>query len=219
MKGPAFYRATIGKKVVMAVTGIILVGWIIGHLLGNLLVFRGPAAINEYAALLKSNVALLWGLRAALLVVVLLHIIAAVQLVRQEAASRPVGYVRQVPQVSTFASRTIRWGGALIAVFVVYHLLHFTTGTLHPSFSHSDVYGNMLTAFSIPWVAAIYIVAVAALGLHLYHGVWSVFQTLGISHPSMTAVRRRLAIGIAAIVYLGFTAIPVAILFGLLDPR
>ena len=219
MKGPAFYRATIGKKVVMAVTGIILVGWIIGHVLGNLLVFRGPAALNEYAALLKSNAALLWAMRAGLFVTVLLHVVAAIQLVRQQAASRPARYVKQVPQESTFASRTIRWGGLIIAVFVVYHLLHFTTGDLHPSFSHTDVYSNMTAAFTVPWVAAIYIVAVAALGLHLYHGVWSVFQTLGISHPGMTAVRRRLAIGIAAIVYLGFTAIPVAFLLGLLGSR
>ena len=219
MKGPAFYRATIGKKVVMAVTGIILAGWILGHLLGNLLVFRGPAALNEYAALLKSNVALLWAMRAALLVTVLLHIIAAVQLVRQERASRPVGYARQVPQASTFASRTIRWGGLVIAVFVVYHLLHFTTGTLHPSFSHSDVYANMLSGLSVPWVAAIYLVAVAALGLHLYHGMWSVFQTLGISSPMVTGMRRRVAIAIAAVVYIGFTSIPIAILFGLLGRR
>jgi len=218
MKGPAFYRATIGKKVVMAVTGIILVGWIIGHLLGNLLIFRGPAALNEYAALLKSNATVLWALRIGLLVTVILHITAAVQLVRQEAASRPVGYAKLVPQASTFASRTIRWGGLVIAVFVVYHLLHFTTGTLHPSFSHSDVYGNMMSGLIVPWVAAIYLVAVAALGLHLYHGVWSVFQTLGISSPMMTGLRRRIAIGIAAVVFLGFTAIPLAILLRLLGP-
>ncbi len=219
MRGPAFYRATIGKKVVMAVTGIILVGWIIGHVLGNLLVFRGPAALNEYAALLKSNAALLWAMRAGLLLTVVLHVVAAIQLVRHDAASRPSRYVKQIPQESTFASRTIRWGGLIIAVFVVYHLLHFTTGTLHPSFSHTDVYGNMTTAFAVPWVAAIYLVAVAALGLHLYHGVWSVFQSLGISSPGRTAVRRRLAVGIAAIVYLGFTAIPVAFLLGLIGPR
>ena len=117
MKGPAFYRATIGKKVVMAVTGVILVGWIIGHVLGNLLVFRGPAALNEYAALLKSNAALLWAMRAGLLVTVVLHVVAAVQLVRQEAASRPARYTKKVPQESTFASRTIRWGGLIIAVW------------------------------------------------------------------------------------------------------
>src|SRR5687768_12696362 len=219
MKGPAFYRATIGKKVVMAVTGIILVGWIVGHVLGNLLIFRGPAALNEYAALLKSNATLLWAMRGALLVTVLLHIMAAVQLLRQERASRPVAYAKQVPQESTFASRTIRWGGLIIAVFVVYHLLHFTTGTLHPTFSHTDVYGNMLSALSVPWVAAIYLVAVGALGLHLYHGIWSVFQTLGISSPSITGVRRRISVGFAAIIYLGFTAIVLAILFSLLDRR
>ena len=219
MKGPAFYRATIGKKVVMAITGIILAGWIVGHLLGNLLVFRGPAALNEYAALLKRNMALLWALRAALLVTVLLHITAAVQLVRQERASRPVAYARQVPQASTFASRTIRWGGLVIAVFVVYHLLHFTTGTLHPSFSHGDVYSNMISGLGVPWVAAIYLVAVAALGLHLHHGMWSIFQTLGISSPMVTGLRRRVAIAIAGIVYIGFTSIPIAILFGLLGRR
>ena len=219
MRGPAFYRATIGKKVVMAVTGIILVGWIIGHVLGNLLVFRGPTALNEYAALLKSNATFLWVMRAGLFITVVLHVTAAVQLVRLQAASRPVGYTRQVPQEATFASRTIRWGGVIIALFIVYHLLHFTTGTLHPSFSHTDVYANMVSALSIPWVAAIYLLAVAALGLHLYHGIWSVFQTLGISSPTITGVRRRLSVGIAAIVYLGFTAIVLAILFGLLAPR
>ena len=219
MKGPAFYRATIGKKVVMAVTGIILVGWILGHVLGNLLVFRGPAALNEYAALLKSNAVFLWVMRVGLLVTVVLHVTAAVQLVRQQAAGRPVGYTKQVPQESTLASRTMRWGGLIIALFIVYHILHFTTGTLHPSFSHTDVYANMVSALSIPWVAAIYLVAVAALGLHLYHGIWSVFQTLGISSPSITGVRRRISVGFAAIIYLGFTAIVLAILFSLLDRR
>src|SRR5688572_714175 len=188
MKGPAFYRATIGKKVVMAVTGVILVGWIVGHVLGNLLVFRGPAALNEYAALLKSNATLLWAMRVGLLVTVLLHITAAVQLVLQERASRPVAYAKQVPQESTFASRTLRWGGLVIAVFVVYHLLHFTTGTLHPTFSHTDVYGNMLSAFRVPWIAAIYLVAVAALGLHLYLGIWRVFHTVGSCTPAVPRI-------------------------------
>jgi succinate dehydrogenase / fumarate reductase cytochrome b subunit len=217
MKGPALYRATIGKKIVMAVTGIILVGWILGHLLGNLLIFRGPAALNEYAALLKHNKTFLWVMRTGLLVTVILHVTAAVQLVRLQRASRPVSYAKQVPQESTFASRTIRWGGLILVFFIVYHLLHFTTGTLHPSFSHTDVYSNMVSGLSVPWVAAIYLVAVAALGLHLYHGVWSAFQTLGINHSAMTGVRRRLALAIAGIVYLGFSAIPIAILLGLLD--
>jgi succinate dehydrogenase / fumarate reductase, cytochrome b subunit len=219
MRAPAFYRATIGKKVVMAVTGIILVGWILGHVLGNLLIFRGPAALNQYAALLKSNVTFLWVMRVGLLATVTLHIVAAVQLTRQVAASRPVAYARQVPQEATFASRTIRWGGLVIALFVVFHLLHFTTGTLHPSFSHGDVYRNMVIGLRVWWVAAIYIVAVAALGLHLYHGVWSVFQTLGISSPSVAGARRRFATVIAAIVYIGFTAIVLAVLLRFLDLR
>lgn len=216
---PGFYRNTIGKKAVMAVTGIILVGWIVGHMLGNVLIFRGPAAVNEYAALLKSNGGLLWGLRAFMLVTLTLHVIAAIQLVQQQRAARPVGYTRQRPQQSTFASRTMRWGGLVLALFLVYHILHLTTGTVHPAYSRTDVYSNMVRGLRVPWVAAIYFVAVGALGLHLYHGMWSVFQSLGVSHPSITPVRRRLATGVAAVVYIGFTAIPLAILLGLLDLR
>ena len=216
---PGFYRHTIGKKAVMAVTGIILVGWIVGHMLGNVLIFRGPAAVNDYAALLKSNGGLLWGLRAFMLLTLTLHVVAAIQLFQQQRAARPVGYARQVPQQSTFASRTMRWGGLVLALFLVYHILHLTTGTVHPAFSHTDVYSNMVRGLRVPWVAAIYLVAVGALGLHLYHGMWSVFQSLGVSHPSITPMRRRLATGVAAVVYIGFTAIPLAILFGLLDLR
>ncbi len=216
---PSFYRNTIGKKAVMAVTGIILAGWIIGHVLGNVLIFRGPEAVNQYAALLKSNMALLWAMRAFMFVALVLHVVAAVQLVRQQRASRPVGYTRQVPQESTFASRTIRWGGLVLALFLVYHILHMTTGTLHPAFDHVDVYSNMVRGLRVPWVAAIYLVAVAALGLHLYHGMWSVFQSLGFSSPGISPVRRRLATAIAVFVYVGFTVIPLAILFGLLDLR
>jgi len=216
---PGFYRPTIGKKAVMAVTGIILVGWIVGHMLGNVLIFRGPAAVNDYAALLKSNGGLLWGLRAFMLLTLTLHVVAAIQLFQQQRAARPVGYARQVPQQSTFASRTMRWGGLVLALFLVYHILHLTTGTVHPAFSHTDVYSNMVRGLRVPWVAAIYLVAVGALGLHLYHGMWSVFQSLGVSHPSITPMRRRLATGVAAVVYIGFTAIPLAILFGLLDLR
>jgi succinate dehydrogenase / fumarate reductase cytochrome b subunit len=107
----------------------------------------------------------------------------------------------------------------VLALFVIYHILHMTTGTLHPLFSHSDVYTNMVLGLRVPWVAAIYLVAVAALGLHLYHGMWSVFQSLGFASPGISPVRRRLATGIAIFVYIGFTAIPLAILFRFLDLR
>ena len=216
---PRFYRNTIGKKAVMAVTGVILTGWIIGHVLGNVLIFGGPGAVNEYARLLKSNMALLWGLRVFMIVAVVLHVVAAVQLVRQQRATRPVGYTRQVPQESTFASRTIRWGGLVLALFLIYHILHMTTGTVHPSFSHTDVYSNMVVGLRVPWVAAIYLIAVAALGFHLHHGMWSVFQSLGFAGQTISPGRRRLATAVALFVYIGFTAIPLAILLRFLDLR
>jgi succinate dehydrogenase / fumarate reductase, cytochrome b subunit len=210
----ALWRSTIGKKVVMGATGIILVGFIIGHLLGNLLVFRGPEAMNEYAALLKSSLALLWGVRIVLLISVILHVVAAIQLTRLDRAARPVGYARQQHQAATVASRSMRWGGLSLALFIVYHLLHFTTGTLHPTFSHTNVYGNMIAAFSEWWIALIYVAAMVFLGLHLYHGVWSVGRTLGIAPRAEEPRKRRLATAVALVVWLGFTSIPLAILAG-----
>ena len=210
----AFWRSTIGKKVVMAVTGIILTGFVIGHLLGNLLVFRGPEAMNEYAALLKSSAVLLWGVRSVLLVAVVLHIVAAVQLTRLDQAARPVGYAQQRHQAATLGSRSMRWGGVSLALFIVYHLLHFTTGTVHPTFSHTNVYGNLIAAFSVWWIVLIYAAAMVFLGLHLHHGVWSVGRTLGIAPSADQPRKRRLATVVALVVWLGFTSIPLAIFAG-----
>ena len=214
--GRTFYRSATGKKIVMAVTGIILVAFVIGHVLGNLLIFRGPESVNGYAALLKANAALLWTVRAALLGAVVLHVMAAVQLVRLERAARPVRYHSRAPQAATVSSRSMRWGGLALALFVIYHLLHFTTGTVHPNFDHADVYRNMVLGFQVWWVSGIYIAAMIALGLHLHHGVWSMFQSLGINHPSINLLRRRVATVLALAVALGFIAIPVAVLAGLL---
>jgi succinate dehydrogenase / fumarate reductase cytochrome b subunit len=209
-----FYESTIGKKIVMAVTGLIMVGFVVGHVAGNLLVFRGRDEINAYAAFLKGTGALLWSVRLLLLVSVILHIAAAVQLTRRDLAARPTGYRRKEPQVSTFASRTIRWGGVALLLFIVYHLLHFTTGTLHPSFSHVDVYHNMVTAFSTWWVVAIYVLAMAALGLHLYHGAWASVRSLGFSRPGVNPLRHRVAVVLAIALWLGFTIIPLAVFAG-----
>jgi succinate dehydrogenase / fumarate reductase cytochrome b subunit len=209
-----FYESTIGKKIVMAVTGLIMVGFVVGHVAGNLLVFRGREELNAYAAFLKGTRAVLWSVRALLLVSVILHVVAAVQLTRRDLAARPTGYTRKEPQVSTFASRTIRWGGVALFLFIVYHLLHFTTGTLHPSFSHVDVYHNMVTAFSTWWVVAIYVLAMVALGLHLYHGGWASVRTLGFSRPGANPLRHRLAAALAIALWLGFTIIPLAVLAG-----
>lgn len=210
----SFWRSTIGKKVVMAVTGVLLVGFIIGHAMGNLLVLRGPEAFNAYAAFLKSNMNLLWTARAGLLLAVIMHIVAAVQLTRRQQRARPVGYKHRDPQVSTFASRTIRWGGVLLAVFIVYHLLHFTVGTAHPSFSHTDAYRNVIAGFSVWWVALLYIVAMLALGLHLYHGVWSSVRTLGLTRPTYDPLKRRASLVIAVGVTLAFIAIVLAVALG-----
>jgi succinate dehydrogenase / fumarate reductase cytochrome b subunit len=210
-----FWRSTIGKKAVMAVTGVILIGFLISHMTSNLLVFSGPDAINGYAVFLRKSPPLLWTARGILLLAAILHIVAALQLTRLDRAARPRGYERYQPQASTFASRTIRWGGVVILLFVVYHLLHFTVGTLHPGFVHLDPYHNVTTGFAVEWVAALYIVAMLAIGLHLYHGTWSAFRTLGLVQPSRDPFRRRVAAGLAIVIWLGFTLVPVAVLIGL----
>jgi succinate dehydrogenase / fumarate reductase cytochrome b subunit len=149
-----------------------------------------------------------------LFVSVILHIIAATQLTLIERASRPVPYAKREYQAATLASRTMRWGGVLLAVFIVFHLLIMTTGTLHPDFRQGDVYHNLVTGLSIPWVAAFYIIAMIALGLHLYHGTWSSFRTLGIDKPSPTPLQRRVVTVLAIAVAALFAAIPIAIIAG-----
>jgi succinate dehydrogenase / fumarate reductase cytochrome b subunit len=211
----SFYRSTIGKKVVMALTGILGVGFVTGHMLGNLLVFRGPEAINGYAEFLKSNRALLWAIRLTLLAVVTLHVHAAWSLTRLAQAARPDGYDRHPKQVATFSARSLRVGGVILLVFLVFHLLQFTVGTLHPAFSPTDVYGNVMIGLSVPAVAAFYLLAMAALALHLHHGVWSLFQTMGWNHPHINPLRRRLAALLAVVIAVGFAAVPLAVAFGL----
>ena len=201
----------------MGVTGLIGVGFVIGHMAGNLLVFRGPNAINAYSHFLKSTGELLWLVRLVLITAVILHVIAAVQLTLQNRAARPIGYVNRQPQVTTLASKTMRWGGALLLLFIVLHILHFTTGTLRPAgtFSDTDVYDNIVTSFRIWWVMLFYVISMIALGLHLYHGAWSSVRSLGYAHPSANPLHRRIALAIAVVVWLGFTAIPVAVFAGL----
>lgn len=208
-------QSTVGKKVIMAVTGLVMVVFVIGHVVGNLLVFRGAHALNAYAAAIKSTGELLWVARFVLLASVLLHIWAAATLTAKDLAARPTAYQRKVPQVATFASRSIRVGGVTLAVFIVFHLLHFTTGTIQPvPFSETDVYANVTGAFHIPWVAAVYVVAMLALGLHLFHGIWSSFRSLGLSRPSSNPLRRPAVSVVALLVWLGFTSIPIAIFAG-----
>lgn len=210
-----FYRSTIGKKLIMAATGIIMTGFVIVHMSGNLLVFRSPAAINGYAAALKHNALILWGVRGTLLAALVLHVLAAAQLTRVANDGRPVAYARYEPEASTLASRTMRWGGVALLLFVILHLLHFTTGTIHPDFVAADVHHNVVSAFASPLIAGLYLAAMLALGMHLYHGVWSVFQTLGVRNPTVGALKRKIAGALAIVVYLGFSLVPLAGMLGL----
>ena len=212
-----FWQSSVGKKAVMAVTGFILVAYLLTHVLANLLVFNGPERINRYAQLLHSSGAALWGARLILLAALILHIIAATQLAIRSRAARPEPYAGgRDPQVSTFAARTIRWGGALILLFLIYHILHFTTGTAHPDFVELNPHHNVSTGFRNPLVAAVYLLAMLAVGLHLYHGVWSSGRSLGLSQPSPRPLHRRVALILAVFVWLGFTAIVIAGFLGLI---
>lgn len=214
----SFLGSSIGRKVIMAVTGLALFGFVIAHLLGNLQVFLGPDALNAYAEALREYPAVLWGLRIGLLVAVALHIWSATALTLVNRKARPDGYDRFAPQASTYASRTMRWSGVLLLLFVVYHLLHFTFGVraVHPQFVPGDVYHNFITGFQNPLVAGAYIVAMLALGLHLYHGAWSMLQTVGLSHPRLDRVRYGVAAAFAALIVLANISMPLAVMAGLL---
>ena len=212
-----FWRSTVGKKIVMAVTGAIGWGYLIAHMAGNLLVFRGAAKIDAYAGFLKSNLSLLWTVRSILFVAVIAHIVAAFQLARISQKSRPIGYKRWRPVGSDFASRTMRWTGPIVGIFIVYHLLHFTLGTVHPDFHAGQVYHNITTGFRVWYASAFYIVAMLALFGHLYHGTWSMFQSVGINHPKYNRLVRTLATIISVLIVLGFISIPVAVLLGFIS--
>ena len=218
-------RSAVGKKAVMAATGIVLFGFVLGHMLGNLKLYLGPEAINSYSRFLRTvgepavpAGVLLWAVRLVLIVCVLLHIWAAWRLTLVSRAARPVAYVAGTRIHTTYASRTMRWGGVIILLFVVYHLLHFTWGTVHPSFVPGDVYHNVVTGFQVWWVAIFYIAAQIALGFHLYHGLWSMFQSLGWNHPRFNLWRNGFAHAFAWIIVLGNVSFPLAVLTGLVRP-
>jgi len=215
----AFWRSTIGKKVVMAVTGIIGIGFVLGHMAGNMLVFKSAEAMNAYGKFLHTSAGeLLWIVRVVLIVSVILHVIAAYQLTQLSHAARPQDYAKREPQVSTLASRVMRWGGVLLLVFIVFHILHFTTGTVDPghAFVEYHPYENVVASFRIWWVSLFYIVSMIFLGLHLYHGAWSSFRTLGARPLSELPLQRRVAAVVAVVVWAGFTLIPVAVLLGVI---
>ena len=213
----SFWGSTNGKKVVMAVTGAILFAFVIGHMAGNLQIFEGPAKLNAYGHFLHSIGELLWPVRIVLLLSVALHITATVQLALRKKKARPVGYSRKEAIASSYASRTMYWSGPIVLAFVIFHLLQFTAGYIHPGsqFIEGDVYHNVVAGFQVWWVSVWYIFAVSLLGLHLRHGLWSMFQSLGFNHPRHTPILKSTAIVIAVGIVLGYISIPISILLGI----
>jgi len=218
------YRSTVGKKVLMGVSGLILFGFVLSHMAGNLKILQGAEAINGYAVFLRElgypavpKYGVLWLARVVLLAAVGVHAVAAFQLWSRSRAARPAGYRKERDLSFTYASRTMRWGGVIVLLFIVYHILHFTTGQAHPDFVYGDVYRNFVVAFSNPLVLGVYLVAQAALCLHLYHGLWSATQTLGVNHPRYNHYRRPIATALALVVFVGFVIPPIAVALGLLS--
>ena len=217
-QAPTFLGSSIGKKVIMALTGVILFGYVLGHMIGNLQVYLGPEALNHYAVLLRSIVHgwAIWAVRAVMLAAVGLHIWAATALTLESRRARPAGYGEQKWKESTYASRTMRWGGVIIGLFVVFHILNLTTGTVHPNFVEGDVYHNFVAAFQNVPTSIVYIIAMIALALHLRHGVWSMFQTLGVSHPRYIALAHAAAWAFAALILVGNLSFPILVLAGVI---
>jgi succinate dehydrogenase / fumarate reductase cytochrome b subunit len=214
-------RSLLGKKIIMAVTGLVLFLFVVAHMLGNLKVFEGPQKFNAYAEGLRTVGApffargqLLWTARVALLVSVLAHLWAAVVVTRASWQARPVGYRRLERSETTYAARTMRWGGVIILLYVVYHLLDLKFGSVNPDFVPGDVYHNLVVSFARVPVSAAYMVAVIAVALHIYHGLWSALQTLGLNRPPTSGWRRGVAAAVALLIAGGYIAIPAAVLAG-----
>jgi succinate dehydrogenase / fumarate reductase cytochrome b subunit len=220
-----FYEAPIGKKAVMAITGVILVGYVIGHLLGNLQIYTADRdQINRYAAFLHNpaNAVALWGIRGLLFAAVVLHITASVQLWLQNRAARPVPYYRKADLPTSYAARTMLWSGPVIAAFVIFHILHLTAGAVLPlrdvngDVNTPDVRHNVIAGFQNSAISGFYILAMILLCMHLYHGLWSMFQSMGVSHPRYTPVIKKGAAIVAVLIAVGNCSIPIAVMAGLL---
>jgi succinate dehydrogenase / fumarate reductase cytochrome b subunit len=211
-----FWSSTNAKKFIMAVTGVILFAFVIGHMLGNLQVFEGPDRLNAYGRFLHGVPELLWGVRIVLLASVILHIVASVQLALRKKKARPVGYSVRQNVASDYASRTMYWSGPILLAFVIYHLLHLTAGVVHPGgdFLEGDVYHNVVAGFQVWYVSAWYIFSMILLGFHIRHGAWSMFQSLGMNHPRHTPILKKGALVFAVVIAGGYISIPLAVLTG-----
>jgi len=218
------FGASVGRKLVAATTGFLLIAFLVGHLFGNLKVFQGPESLNAYAAFLQGH-PLVWVFRAGLLTVFVLHVWATLSLARENRAARPERYRLYRPQAATFVSRSMAVTGILILAFVVYHLLHFTLGIIGPggtAFAEAherlDVYAMVVQSFRSPLIAGTYVIAMLLLGLHLLHGAASAFQTFGVRHESYDAFIRGACYAVTGVLALGNAAIALLIVLGRVSP-
>ncbi len=217
--------STVGTKILVAVSGVLLVGFVLQHLLGNLQIYLGASVFNGYAASLKSLGPLIWVARLGLLAALIVHLVGIAKLTLRNRAARPQAYESKSPILSTFASRNMLMSGGILLAFIIYHLLHFTLGVTHPEHylmvddvGRHDVYSMVILGFRQPLVSLSYIVAMGLLGLHLGHGVASLFQTAGFSGRNWRATFEGLGRLVAVVVVLGNISIPLACLFGLIQP-
>lgn len=209
-----FYRSNIGMKVVMALTGIVLFGFVVGHMVGNLQIFWGEHILDEYAAFLHEHPTVLWPVRGVLLACLLAHVHAAITLTGRASTARPKGYKKL--KRTNYANIGMRASGVFVFLFLIFHLLQLTFGvTLGNAFQHGEVFDNVVAALSNPLWGIIYIVANGLLGLHLYHGLWSMFRTLGVSSTRYDTLARYFAQAFSLLIVVGNVAIPLGVLAGL----
>ena len=218
----AFYQTAVGKKWVMAVSGIVLLGFVLLHMVGNLKMYLGEEDLNKYGVALREfggafipRTYALWAFRTVLIVAFILHIHAAYSLTLMNRRARPVGYQGGRHYVAaTYAARTMRWSGVIVGLFVLFHLMDLTWGWTNPDFVHGEPYHNVVESLSRWPAALVYIAANLALGLHIYHGAWSMFQSLGVNSPRINQARRWFATAFAALITIGNVSMPIAILTG-----
>src|SRR5215207_3874165 len=207
-------RSAVGMKVMMALSAVILVGYMLIHVLGNLLIFLGPAWINGWGALLHATGPLLWAARLVIFVAFVVHVVIALVLAVRARRARPEPYERLSPQASTIAARSMQWTGLVLLLFAAYHVPQFTVGWWHPRFVSGDDYANVVRLFAVTVLHAVYAAALVALGLHMYHGTWSMLRTLGVPLPARGPSRASLTTAFTLFVTLGFVAILLAVAAG-----
>jgi len=222
----SFPNTTIGKKVIMAVSGFVWIGFVFAHMFGNLKIFMGAEHFNAYAEGLRTLGApflaysqALWLFRIVIILAIVSHVWAALTLKARNLQARPAGYAEHKKMKASPATLTMIYGGIALLVFIGYHLLHFTLGVVHPDFRATDAYHNVIVGFQSGYYipAIVYLAGLVALAFHLYHGTWSMFQTLGLNNKTYDGLMRTLAWLAAIVIPLGFAAVPLSVIFGLVS--